>query len=536
MLAQQLRGSSSLLDSLNALRNWRVLLMLALVFMATAVVWSAGGSVLASAGRRSAPMFLGAIPAVLLLLWGTNSAGILMMDQAAGRPGRTVGQAMRASLGATQQLVLVLLALALFYMLGLLALTVLLLICSVPVVGPWLYILVFPVGAAASGLALFILPTLVAPLCGAAIWCGLDASTALAQLWAAMRHRLALVLSWTLLLSCIAAAVGLVLSAVLFAGFSVTGSLSASMLGVPQDPWSGVAGMPSLTIPGGTSSGAAAYLQAGTLGSLLLWAAACAVPGLVAMSGACIIYRRALFGMSTAQEEQALSQTLASAVKRAPDLRGPFGPKASGTVAVPVAGATTDAGAAPEIWQRPMPPAFPASSSTVGLVPATQQLDSESAQVRLMMHAMSDRRDVPAPSTAYRLSHSGAALPEQAQQSSSAHATWLHQNARAIDVAPGLSTRHHCQQQHQLPQQFAWSRPQVSDFVATNPGCAVSAALDLDLEAPYAEVSSSIYPTSSATNTLVHPATMKIKSCSFCGEDAGIDDIFCVYCGKPLLK
>lgn len=558
MLAQQLRESSSLFDSLDALRDWRALLLLVLVFMAAAVVWAAGGWMLVSTGH-STPLFLCAALAVALLLWGVNSAGFLMMDQSAGRPGRTLGQAMRASLGATQQLILVLLALALFYLIGLLALTVLVLVCSVPVLGPWLYVLVFPVGVAASGLALFILPTLVIPLCAPAIWCGLDASTGLAQLWAAMRHRLALVLSWMLLLSCITAAVGLVLAAMLFLGFSVTGSVSAAILGASLGPWPGVGGPPSLTAPG--VSGLAAYLQAGALGSMLLWAAACAIPGLVAMKGACIVYRRALLGLSTVQEEQALSQTLTSAFNRARGLCDPVAQKAA-----PNADAASTAAWQPSpasAFLTPSPPAIAAS-------PASPHLDGESAQVhRMMMCATGGVRDTATPSTAFSSANPGAASPEPVSPPF-AHAPWAQHasvsNAAAAGQPPTLpqssSARPGPRQQahHAVQQQPAWLQPPPSVMADTAsngprsvifatasthaasgalPGNLATAApldLDLDLEAPYAGTAPSTTPFPSPAVALSSRSTTTQKNCPFCGGDTELADFFCGHCGQPLPK
>jgi hypothetical protein len=318
MLAQQLRESSSLFDSLDAMRHWRALLLLAASFVAALALWALGGRLLGATGWWVL-LCLCAVVGGVLLMWGGNAAGILMMDEVAGQPSRSVGLALRASLGATQQLVLVLLALALFYLIGLLALAVMLLICSVPVLGPWLYAVVFPVAAVASGIALFVLPALVFPLCVPAIWRGLDASTSLAQLWGVVKQRLPLVLTWMLVLACIASVVWTVLLAVLLLGFSMTSGVSATVLGA-QGLWSAgvfAAGRAA----GGTEM--AAYAHSAAMGSATLFAAACAVPSLVAMRGACIVYRRALFGLNTAHEVQALNHALAEAKNRAWELGAP---------------------------------------------------------------------------------------------------------------------------------------------------------------------------------------------------------------------
>lgn len=537
MLAQQLRESSSLFDSLDALRDWRALLLLVLVFMAAAVVWAAGGWMLVSTGH-STPLFLCAALAVALLLWGVNSAGLLMMDQSAGRPGRTLGQVMRASLGATQQLILVLLALALFYLIGLLALTVLVLVCSVPVLGPWLYVLVFPVGAVASGLALFILPTLVIPLCAPAIWCGLDASTGLAQLWAAMRHRLVLVLSWMLLLYCITAAVGLVLAAVLLLGFSVTSSVSAAILGSQQTLWPGI-DLPSVTAPGGSSAaaavlskggqGALAYMQAAALGGTALWAAVCAVPCLIAMRGICIIYRRTLLGLSTAQEEQALSQTLAAARNRARELRGSIVPKA----------AAHGDGAA-------VPPGAAHASSFSSSSPAVPRPDRETSQVHLMMQARDEERAATAAVMGFS-NEDGAGSPSSTQPSPS----WLtvHQQrgeepgavatAGASWSPPASSARvptndlrvpqpSWLQQYSATPPLGASSSPPAAAADAAAAPATTAAPLDLDLDLGTPLVEGAL-PLDGRTAAL-------LTICPFCGGDTEKTDFFCGHCGHALPK
>ena len=319
---------------------------------------------------------------------------------------------------------------------------------------------------------------------------------------------------------------------------------------------------------------------------MLLWAAACAIPGLVAMRGACIVYRRALLGLSTAQEEQALSQTLASAMNRARGLRDPFAPKVAG----PVAGAATDAGAAvATAWQPPSPQAFPAPPSSlspaVAALPADQRLDGETAQVHPMVRAMGGGRDAPVPSSALPFPKPGAS-PELVSRPAAAHAHWPQQpHALAAEAsaaappsgpawlppsplgtprasgqtswAPQLSTAapgrdaHHQQQHHQTPPQPAWLQPPPAsatftgkstqpvtpaaatpDTMATAP---LDLDLDLDLEASYAGASSSTSLISNAAPSPLRNTTTQ-KICPFCGGDTELADLFCGHCGQPLPK
>ncbi len=300
MLAQQLRESTSLFDSLEALRHGRAMGWLAGSLLAALALWSLGGWLLAEVTSWLGAASCGVIGAAVLLCGG-NAAGILTMDELLMHAPRPSKGLLRAAWAATQQMVLLLLSLGLVYLLVLLGLVVLLLICRLPLLGPWLYTLVFPLVTAASGVALFVLTALVFPLCAPALWRGLDASAGLAQLWVVARERLPLALTWMLVLACIAVVVWAVLLSVLLLGFFVTTSVSAVVLGL-QVEWA-AAGFGGRSLMAAETS---AYAQAAAVGAGALFAAACAVPSLVAMRGACLVYRRALQGLNTAAQEHAL--------------------------------------------------------------------------------------------------------------------------------------------------------------------------------------------------------------------------------------
>lgn len=117
-----------------ALHNWQALAMLA-----GGVVLGLG--LMAAAGAMTAKM--GAIVGLLLMLIallvylaGINGAGLLLVDQADGRPGRGLGAAFFGGLGATLNMFLALLLLSLGLLLVFVVLYLLSLLGKIPGVGP----------------------------------------------------------------------------------------------------------------------------------------------------------------------------------------------------------------------------------------------------------------------------------------------------------------------------------------------------------------------------------------------------------------
>src|SRR5690606_36632772 len=90
--------------------------------------------------------------ALFIAFYGSNTAGLLLMDRAMGRPPRDVVDALYDALGIGHR---VFVSLALVG-LGATVLAAVLLglfwLCSLPVVGPWLYAVVVPTTVVALGL------------------------------------------------------------------------------------------------------------------------------------------------------------------------------------------------------------------------------------------------------------------------------------------------------------------------------------------------------------------------------------------------
>ncbi len=278
--APLLGDTTALLRSLDALRNLPALALLAAT-MCLAACLVASATLL--------PTFA-AIVLVLLALaavyYGVHAAGILMMDETRHRPARSVGAALRAALTGGHRWLGVLLLVAAVYAAGLVAMGLVLVMCRLPVVGPALFAVVLPVAVLVAGAALMALPLLVLPLTGPASWEGGDAAQSVARLWRHVRVRPVQVLVPMAGVGCVALLAGGLSFLLVFLGAGVVASLSWTLLGVP-------ALVASASLPAASPQAmlATGYASAGFVGGALAWAAASAVPLLVLLRGACVVYR-----------------------------------------------------------------------------------------------------------------------------------------------------------------------------------------------------------------------------------------------------
>src|SRR6266850_3059312 len=126
MLSQQIRnsaaGSSSLLDSIDAVRNWRAVVLLLATFVVAVLVAAFGGALVAGLVSGSSSAFAQGSSVILTLLftllalavafYGLNAIGMMMMDEANGHPSRPIGAAVVSSLVTSHRLILVLLIIA----------------------------------------------------------------------------------------------------------------------------------------------------------------------------------------------------------------------------------------------------------------------------------------------------------------------------------------------------------------------------------------------------------------------------------------
>ncbi|XVJ69400.1 MAG: hypothetical protein HEQ39_06910 [Rhizobacter sp.] len=317
MLSQSFRESAHLFDSLNALRHGRSLLLSGVTWMVAWVLWVCAVFLLTQHGWT--PPVLGlSVLSVLVLIWGGNAVGIMTMDELALRQSRPWGVLWRQALRASQQMVMVLLTLVLFSLLGLLALALLLLVCSLPWLGPWLYAVVLPIATLMAALVLFVFPVFVLALSAPGIWSGLDASISLAQVWSVTRRRLPTAATWLFVLAIITAVSSLLLVSVLMLGLWIVNAMSASLLGAPG-AWPTELYLVDRAVGATVSS----YASAASTGFVAITAVVCTFTGLIVTRGICLVHGRVLTGLDTHPEQEFVLAALVGTQKNLRELQTP---------------------------------------------------------------------------------------------------------------------------------------------------------------------------------------------------------------------
>jgi hypothetical protein len=305
MLSNQIRNSGSLIDSVDAIRSWRAVLLLLVTLACTAVIMAFGG-VMANLSLIFTGLF--ALLAYVVLFYGVNAVGMMMMDEARGEESRTALSAVLASVAVSHRLILVFLLLAGLYMAGFVALAIILLLCKIPLLGPLLYTVVFPVSVVVVGIALCAVPTVVFPLAAPAVWGGANTMQTVSQLLAVGRRRLPMVLLLMIAVMLISSVVGLVIGTILYAGTAATAVLSAPILGI-----GGIFGDVSGAVSAADDARLSGYAIATSVGGGLLVAVAFTLPGMVYLRGASDVYLRAIDGLDLESEQAEMDEKIAAA-------------------------------------------------------------------------------------------------------------------------------------------------------------------------------------------------------------------------------
>ncbi len=202
------------------------LLMIALVYL---------GFTLSSSGSFAMTTLLAFLALFVVSPAGMSIAGLLLMDQARGQTPRPFRKAISDSIPAfLRTLGIALLGVVLmvaFY----LFLSLLLFVCKLPVVGPALYAVLFPVLVILAGLLYF---GLMAGLSMAypAVWSGATIREALEMLWRITTNRIVELLVNLLLLAILFALAEFILFTIFFVGSQIVLVASASILGVQGIP------------------------------------------------------------------------------------------------------------------------------------------------------------------------------------------------------------------------------------------------------------------------------------------------------------
>ena len=374
MLSQQIKNSGSLLDSVDAIRNGPALLLLLATFVFMALLLALGGLM-----AKVSMVFIGlfALLAYAVFFYGANAVGAMLMDEAHGKPSRPMMAAVFNSLATSHRLILVFLLIGLLYVVGLLALSIVLFVCKIPVLGPLLYVAVFPASVVLVGVALFALPTVIFPLSAPAIWNGAGTLQCVSQLLAIARKRLLMVLLLMIAVTLIAGAMGGLISAILFSGTAVTALLSApilggGMMGGMGGMGGGFGGMMGGLMGGGFGGGASGHAVAAMVGGGVLFGVAFTLPGMVYLRGASTVYLRALDGLDLAAEQAVIDDKMAAARAKARDLQAQYASPAAAPVAAPVVAKEPTPAPTPAQAPAPAPAPTPSTPATALACPKCQ--------------------------------------------------------------------------------------------------------------------------------------------------------------------
>ncbi|MEO7009799.1 MAG: zinc ribbon domain-containing protein [Caldimonas sp.] len=355
----------SVLQAIGGLRNRRALLALLGCLIVGVVVAMLAGRL---GGIGS---LLGALIMFIAAGTGINAAGVLLMDQARGTPQRGLVDALVYGLMCIPKLIVLGLALLLVAIAVFIVIAIVFLICKIPVLGPVLFVVAFPLSVVIAGMTvcgLFLCMLLALP----AIWEGLTVMRAIAQTLTIARTRLveALLLLAVVWLLCLF--VGLVVFGILGSGMIPTLGMSASILG-----GGGFGGMESMFGMmqgyggyGAFGGGGSGYAIAGAIGGGLLWALASTLIWQVFLLGLNLVYLRMTEGLDSAATEAALMRGLDDAKRRTAELgeRAKAAANRGGQPGLPPAYTAPPAGPVaptnPTAPTNPIAPIAPAAGAT----------------------------------------------------------------------------------------------------------------------------------------------------------------------------
>jgi hypothetical protein len=310
---------ASVFESIDGLRNRRALA--AMLGCLAIGVLVAGLCTVMAARLGYFFAFLGGVAMFVAVAAGVNAAGVLLMDQARSVPQRPLGDAIVYGLMCIPKFAALALGLFLAAVAVFVVLAVLYAVCKIPLLGPILFVLVFPLSVVVAGVTLcglFLGMFLALP----AIWEGATITRAIAQTLAIARTRLVESVLLLVVVGLLAGVVGLIVFGVLFTGLMPAIGVWAAVLGGDGlDSMMGMVrhGSTGLGAPeGGATAGA--YAIAAGIGSGLLWALAGSLVSLVSLLGLSLVYLRVTEGLDVGATETALRARLDDAKRQAAEL------------------------------------------------------------------------------------------------------------------------------------------------------------------------------------------------------------------------
>lgn len=287
-----LHALNRVLASLDAPRNGQALYALLSGFCFAGLLLAMAESALAKGDSVWGAVWGGL--ALAVAFFGVNTTGLLLMDQARGRPVRDVVDAFYDALLSAHRVLLCLLMIVALAGLLLAALLGLLWAVRLPWIGTPLFALVVPMGVVLLGLMAFSGAVLVGPLTGPSVWSGQGAVATARMLLRQLRHGLleaAVLMAAVLLLT---AAVTAAISFVVISGGRAMALLAVWLVGVDVPAQQLMAGLFGYGLRSLGAAGAPVVANpqgmAALVGGGVVFALALVLPTLVYLRGCCAVY------------------------------------------------------------------------------------------------------------------------------------------------------------------------------------------------------------------------------------------------------
>jgi hypothetical protein len=296
---------ASVFQAINGLRNRRALIAMVGCLFAGLLLFGLFAFLAARLGA-----FIGLLGGLCLFVAGAtgiNAAGVLLLEQAKGVPSRSLMDAIVHGLMCIPKFILLGLALFAVALAVFVAIAIVYLVCKIPVLGPILFVLVFPLSVVVCGLTLcglFLCMALALP----AIWEGATITRAITQALAIARSRLVESMLLMAAVWVLSVLVGVIVFGVLFAGLMPSVGMTAAILG-----GEGLGSMMGMMrhrgefggMDGSVATGGSGYAMAADIGGGLLWALAGSLLSLVNLLGLNLVYLRVTEGLDDAKRRAA---------------------------------------------------------------------------------------------------------------------------------------------------------------------------------------------------------------------------------------
>ena len=287
-----LRALERVLAALDAPRNGSALFALLATLCMAGMLLATAESALARDDGLWGGIWSGL--ALAVTFFGVNTTGMLLMDQARGRPIREVEDAMKEALLRSHKVLMSLAIVLCVVAVPMAALLGLLLLVKQPLIGAPLFGALVPLGVMGCGLFALTVVVIIGPLTGPSIWAGNTARATARMCWRQFRHGLIEAAALMLAVIALTGAVTAAISFIVVSGARVMALLSVWWVGIdlpPQQLMAGLFGYGLRALGAAGAPVAASPLGvAALIGGGVVFALALALPTLVYLRGCCAVY------------------------------------------------------------------------------------------------------------------------------------------------------------------------------------------------------------------------------------------------------